>query len=124
MGHLLKLKCAHSPLNLRILSALSVPFTTHDGASAKISTNSHETDNSEGEDAEIKRGGEQGKGNLSLSVSGYVCGSANKTWEGVGGGGLLCSLMCNMGTVSFNSKDDLSYFSDRILFVGILYIGS
>jgi hypothetical protein len=27
MRHLLKLKCAHSPLNLRILSATSVPFT-------------------------------------------------------------------------------------------------
>ncbi len=27
MGHLLKLKCAHSPLNLRILSSKSVPFT-------------------------------------------------------------------------------------------------
>jgi hypothetical protein len=27
MGHLLKLKCAQSPLNLRILSSTSVPFT-------------------------------------------------------------------------------------------------
>ncbi len=27
MGYLLKLKCAHSPLNLRILSSTSVPFT-------------------------------------------------------------------------------------------------
>jgi hypothetical protein len=27
MGHLLKLKCAHSPLNLSILSSTSVPFT-------------------------------------------------------------------------------------------------
>jgi hypothetical protein len=27
MRHLLKLKCAHSPLNLRILSSTSVPFT-------------------------------------------------------------------------------------------------
>jgi hypothetical protein len=27
MGHLLKLKCAHSPLNPRILSSTSVPFT-------------------------------------------------------------------------------------------------
>jgi hypothetical protein len=27
MGHLLKLKCAHSPLNLRILSPTNVPFT-------------------------------------------------------------------------------------------------
>ena len=27
MGNLLKLKCSHSPLNLRILSSTSVPFT-------------------------------------------------------------------------------------------------
>ncbi len=27
MGHFLKLKCAHSPLNLRILSSTSVLFT-------------------------------------------------------------------------------------------------
>ncbi len=27
MGHLLKRKCSHSPLNLRILSSTSVPFT-------------------------------------------------------------------------------------------------
>jgi len=27
MEHLLKLKCSHSPLNLRILSSTSVPFT-------------------------------------------------------------------------------------------------
>jgi hypothetical protein len=27
LGHLLKLKCAHLPLNLRILSSISVPFT-------------------------------------------------------------------------------------------------
>ncbi len=27
LGHLLKLKCAHSPLNLRILSSTSLPFT-------------------------------------------------------------------------------------------------
>jgi hypothetical protein len=27
MGHLLKLKCAHSPLNPRTLSSTSVPFT-------------------------------------------------------------------------------------------------
>ncbi len=27
MWHLLKLKCAHSPLNLRILSSTSVPYT-------------------------------------------------------------------------------------------------
>ncbi len=27
MGHLLNLKCVHSPLNLRILSSTSVPFT-------------------------------------------------------------------------------------------------
>jgi hypothetical protein len=27
MGHLLQLKCAHSPLNVRILASTSVPFT-------------------------------------------------------------------------------------------------
>jgi hypothetical protein len=27
MGHLVKRKCPHSPLNLRILSSTSVPFT-------------------------------------------------------------------------------------------------
>ncbi len=36
------LKCAHSPLNLRIFSTID-PIYTHDGASAKFSTNSHET---------------------------------------------------------------------------------
>jgi hypothetical protein len=35
----LKLKCAHSPLNLRILSSTSVPF-----ALLQFSTKSHETD--------------------------------------------------------------------------------
>ncbi len=46
MGHSLKLKCSHSPLNLRILSSTCVPFTltSHDGASVKFGTNSHETD--------------------------------------------------------------------------------
>ncbi len=43
-GHLLKLKCSHLPLNLRILSSASVPFTLTTGASAKFSTNSQETD--------------------------------------------------------------------------------
>jgi len=43
-----KLKCAHSPLNLHILSSISeCPIYTHDVASAKFSTNSHETDYSE-----------------------------------------------------------------------------
>jgi hypothetical protein len=40
---LLNLKCAYSLLNLRILSATSVPFTLY-GASAKFSTNSHGKD--------------------------------------------------------------------------------
>jgi hypothetical protein len=47
MGHLLKLKCAHSPFN-------KCPFYTHDGASAKFSTNSYETDYSEAK--ETKKG--------------------------------------------------------------------
>ncbi len=43
MGHFLKLKCAHSLLNLHVLSSTR-PIYTHDGASAKFSTKSHETD--------------------------------------------------------------------------------
>jgi hypothetical protein len=39
-----KLKCAHSPLNLRILSLKRCPMYTYDGVSAKFSTKSHETD--------------------------------------------------------------------------------
>ncbi len=42
MGHLLKLKCAHSPLTFRILSLR--PIYTHDGASAKFSISWDETD--------------------------------------------------------------------------------
>ncbi len=41
MGHLLEPKCAHSPLNFIFNKC---PIYTHDGASAKYSTNSHETD--------------------------------------------------------------------------------
>jgi hypothetical protein len=49
MEHLLKLNCAYSnlELNVSVLPSTSVPFTliyTHDGASAKFSTNSQETD--------------------------------------------------------------------------------
>ncbi len=45
MGHLLMLKCAHLPWNLRIASSTSVPIYTHDGASAKFfSTSLDETD--------------------------------------------------------------------------------
>jgi hypothetical protein len=45
IGHLLKLKCSHSPLNRRILSSTSVPLLyTYDGANVKFISNSHETD--------------------------------------------------------------------------------
>ena len=45
MGPLSKIKSAHSPLNLRILSSTIVPFMyPDDGASAKFITNSQETD--------------------------------------------------------------------------------
>jgi hypothetical protein len=48
MGHLLTLKCAHSPLNLCILSLASIPFTlTTLYVRAKFNTNSHETDYSD-----------------------------------------------------------------------------
>jgi hypothetical protein len=43
MGHLLKIKCVGSRVNVNILASTSVPF---DGASAKFSTNSQEMDNS------------------------------------------------------------------------------
>jgi hypothetical protein len=43
----LKIKFVDSRANVHILASTRVPFTcTHDGASAKFSTNSHETDNS------------------------------------------------------------------------------
>jgi hypothetical protein len=49
MGHLLKLKCVDSRMNVPILASTSVPFRyTHDGASAKFSTNSQGTDYSVG----------------------------------------------------------------------------
>jgi hypothetical protein len=45
MGHLLKIKCADSRVNVNILYSRRVPFIhSHDGASAKCTTNSHETD--------------------------------------------------------------------------------
>jgi hypothetical protein len=44
MGHLLKLKEAHSPWNIRILSFNNYPVYTYDGGSAKLSTNLHEMD--------------------------------------------------------------------------------
>ncbi len=48
MRHLLKIKFVDSRVNTHILASTSVPIYTHDGASAKFSTNSHETDNSAG----------------------------------------------------------------------------
>jgi hypothetical protein len=48
MGHLLEIKCVDSRVNVHILASTSVSFTlTIDGASAKYSTNSHETNKSE-----------------------------------------------------------------------------
>ncbi len=44
MGPLLKLKCAHSPLNLRIFIFNKCPTYAHDGENAKFITNSQETD--------------------------------------------------------------------------------
>ncbi len=44
MGHLLKIKCLDSRVNVHVL--ISTSIFTHDGAGAKFSTNSHETDNS------------------------------------------------------------------------------
>ncbi len=46
MGHFLKIKCIDSRVKVHILASNEWPFYTHDGASAKFSTNSHETDNS------------------------------------------------------------------------------
>ncbi len=46
MGHLLKIKCVDSRVNVHILASTKGLIYTHDGASAKFSTNSHETDNS------------------------------------------------------------------------------
>jgi hypothetical protein len=46
MGHLLKIKCVDSKVNTHILASTKPPIYTHDGASAKFSTNSHKTDNS------------------------------------------------------------------------------
>jgi hypothetical protein len=46
MGHLLKIKSVDSIVNVPFLASTSVQFT-HEGASAKFSTNSHETDNAD-----------------------------------------------------------------------------
>jgi hypothetical protein len=46
MGHLLKVKRLHSRLEYAQFSFNKCSIYTHDGASAKFSTNSHETDNS------------------------------------------------------------------------------
>jgi hypothetical protein len=50
MGHLLKIKCLVSRVNVHIIASTSVPFTltSHNEASAKLNTNSLETDNSAG----------------------------------------------------------------------------
>jgi hypothetical protein len=57
MRHLLKIKFVDSRVNTHILASTSVPIYTHDSASAKFSTNSHETDNVQGarRKGEIKR---------------------------------------------------------------------
>jgi hypothetical protein len=39
MGHLLKIKCEDSRVNVHILCSFKCPIYTHDGASAKFSTN-------------------------------------------------------------------------------------
>jgi hypothetical protein len=47
MGHFLKIKCVDSRVNVHILASTSVDkctIYTHDGASAKFSTNLNETD--------------------------------------------------------------------------------
>jgi hypothetical protein len=44
MGHLLKIKCVDSRVNVNILDSTSVPFTLMTVQNAKFSTNSHETD--------------------------------------------------------------------------------
>jgi len=47
MRHLLKIKCVDSRVNVNEhFSFNKCPINTPDGASAKYSTNSHETDNS------------------------------------------------------------------------------
>jgi hypothetical protein len=46
----------------------------------------------------------------SLSVSGYVHVQRIKS---VGGGGGMCSCLCDIGDRFSSSKEDLSYFSDR-----------
>ncbi len=48
MGHLLKIKCVESRVNVHILVSTSVFIYTHGGASAKFSINSHATDYSAG----------------------------------------------------------------------------
>jgi hypothetical protein len=46
MEHLLKIKCVDSRVNVHNFSFNKSPIYTHDNASAKFSTNSHESDNS------------------------------------------------------------------------------
>ncbi len=48
MGHLLKIKCVDSRVNVHILASKSILIYTHDVANAKFRTNSHETDYSGG----------------------------------------------------------------------------
>jgi hypothetical protein len=63
MGHLLKIKCVRFKGEGAHFSFNKCPIYTHDSASAKISTNSYETDNSDacstslGTQAEEKRTG-------------------------------------------------------------------
>jgi hypothetical protein len=53
MGHLLKLKYAHSPLESRHFIFKKCPIYTHDGASVKFSTNSQEKDYSVGDSVAV-----------------------------------------------------------------------
>jgi hypothetical protein len=49
MGHLLKIKCVDSTMNVAHFSVNKCPIYTHDGGKAKYITNSHETDNGVGD---------------------------------------------------------------------------
>jgi hypothetical protein len=53
-GHLLEIKSVDSKVNVHIFSFNKYPIYTHKGASAKFSTNSHETDNSVAEKNTLK----------------------------------------------------------------------
>jgi hypothetical protein len=65
MGHLLKIKCLDSRVNVRILASSSVPFTLTTVQVPNLALNSQETDNSEGVTASCSRRtkhpGEQGQ---------------------------------------------------------------